>query len=207
MAGASNHRAHPATNVTTMDFRTSIFSRFTRQAAITAAAALLLFLCAGGALAEELMGRVIKVADGDTITVQLANKKKERIRFLGIDAPEHDQAYGAEARTAMNKLANSKMVKVVYEQRDMYGRIVGQVFVDGRDLGMLMLRMGLAWHYKQYSNSKEYAASEEAARQAKVGLWHDPSPVPPWEFRREQKRQRQLNRAATSTPKKIISAQ
>ena len=154
------------------------------------------------ACADELTGRVVKVADGDTITVQLSNKKRERVRFLGIDAPEHDQAYGAEARTAMNKLANSRMVKVVYEQRDMYGRIVGQVFIGERDLGMLMLRMGLAWHYKQYSNSKEYAAAEAAARVAKAGLWHDASPMPPWEFRREQKRQRQLKQAAETTPQK-----
>ena len=67
---------------------------------------------------------------------------------------------------------------------------VGVVRLAGEDMNLRMVDHGLAWHYKQYADEQEpserdaYSAAENAARDARRGLWSDPAPVPPWEWRR-----------------------
>jgi len=135
---------------------------------------------------QRLEGRVVKVADGDTLTV-LVGKKRERIRLSGIDAPESTQAYGVEAREAMIKMVHSKDVVVCYDNRDNYQRIVGRVFVNGMDVGLEMLKQGFAWHYSHFDQTPEYIAAEKAAREARLGLWADPNPINPYEYRKMNK--------------------
>lgn len=144
--------------------------------------------------AATLIGRVVGVADGDTITVLDAASHQHKIRLSGIDAPEKKQPFGQSAKVSLSGLVFSKMVQVETHKIDLYGRSVGRVFVGGRDANLEQLRRGLAWHYKMYEREQPaaeraaYGRAEEEARLSKVGLWSDAHPVAPWEFRHASKK-------------------
>jgi endonuclease YncB( thermonuclease family) len=146
-------------------------------------------------LADELIGKVIKVSDGDTITVLDSNNQKHKIRLKGIDAPESQQAYGDVSTQSLSELVYDKEVLVTWDKKDKYYRILGKVLVDGRDANYLQLKKGLAWYYKQYEsdlNSQDrdaYLKAEEKAKQTNLGLWADLKSIPPWEFRHKGKYQ------------------
>lgn len=149
---------------------------------------LTLILLTWSAAMEALVinGKVIKVQDGDTITI-LAGKTQHKIRLDGIDCPELHQAYGQKARQFTSTLVFGKKVKVLYKDKDRYGRILGTVFtMGGANLNHELMRAGLAWHYTQYSKDKKLAALEKAARKAGRGLWSDKSAIPPWQFRKKK---------------------
>ncbi len=134
-------------------------------------------------LAADFTGRVVGVADGDTITV-LHNGKGERIRLHGIDCPEKRQAFGKRAKQLTSNLVFGKTVTVQPVDRDRYGRTVGVVLLpDGRSLNHELVRAGLAWMYRRYTNDQSLSDLEEEARVARRGLWDDPHAVPPWEWR------------------------
>ncbi len=140
-------------------------------------------LVASQALAADFTGRVVGVSDGDTITV-MHNGKGERIRLHGIDCPEKRQAFGNRAKQFTSKLAFGKTVTVQVVDRDRYGRTVGVVLLpDGRSLNHELVRAGLAWMYRRYSNDQSLSDLEEEARVARRGLWVDTNPIPPWEWR------------------------
>ena len=155
-------------------------------------AAALALLCALAALsrADVIGGRVVGVADGDTITVLDASNSQHRIRLQGIDAPESRQAFGARLKQHLSDLVFNKEVSVEWEKRDRYGRVLGKVLVGGSDACLAQVRAGMAWHYKYYENEQSpgdrrlYAEAEREAREAGRGLWFDPNPIPPWDFRR-----------------------
>ncbi len=147
-------------------------------------------LLASQALAADFSGRVVGVSDGDTITV-LHNGKGERIRLHGIDCPEKRQAFGNRAKQYTSKLVFGKTVTVQFVDRDRYGRPVGVVLLpDGRSLNHELVRAGLAWMYRRYTNDQSLSDLEEEARVARRGLWADPHAVPPWEWRSGRKRYR-----------------
>jgi micrococcal nuclease len=131
-------------------------------------------------------GKVVGVSDGDTIKV-LKDGKQVKIRLAAIDCPEKGQPYGQKAKQFTPDLVAGKVVKVWETDTDRYGRIVGFVFVGDKNLNKELLKAGLAWHYKQYSRDPEMAKLEFQARSAKRGLWAEPDPVPPWEWRRQKK--------------------
>lgn len=139
---------------------------------------------------EVLTGRVVSVADGDTFTVLDSTRTQHRIRLQGIDAPERRQPYSNVSRQHLAELVAGKTVTVNRAKRDRYGRIVGTVLVDGRDVGLEQVRAGLAWHYKYYQMEQtpgdraRYAHAEEQARARRVGLWQEPNAIAPWEYRR-----------------------
>ena len=134
--------------------------------------------------ADEIRGKVVSIADGDTITVLDAAKVQHKIRFQGIDAPEKKQAFGTKSKETLSEKIGEKEVVVQWKEKDRYGRILGEVKLGDRHINLEMVQDGMAWHYKQYSRSKELADAEEQARKAKKGLWVDKEPVPPWEFRK-----------------------
>ena len=158
-------------------------------APIRSAFLILAILAAGAALADEMAGRVVAVADGDTLTVLDAGHQQHRIRLAGIDAPEKRQAFGRAAKEGLSGLAYGRAVTVRWNKRDRYGRIVGVVLVDGTDAGLAQVRAGLAWHYVQYAREQSlqdrqsYAKAEADARAQRRGLWIDSVPVPPWDWR------------------------
>jgi endonuclease YncB( thermonuclease family) len=154
---------------------------------------LLLNLVVFGVSAETILdGRVVEVADGDTLTVLDAQKKTHKIRLLGIDAPEKAQAFGQKSKESLSGLAFQKQVQVRSSKKDRYGRTVGQVFVGNMDVCLEQVKLGMAWHYKTYQREQTpedrvlYDRAESQAREQRVGLWQDPSPIEPSAFRRQK---------------------
>lgn len=139
--------------------------------------------------AETIAGRVVGVADGDTITVLDADNVQHKIRLAGIDAPEKKQAFGNRSKESLSELAYDKTVTVETDKRDKYGRQVGKVVVNGQDVNLVQIERGMGWWYRQYqreqspNDRKLYEAAENAAKAGKRGLWRDADPVPPWEYR------------------------
>lgn len=161
----------------------------------------LVLLCALTALAraDVIRGRVVGVADGDTITVLDASNSQHRIRLQGIDAPESRQAFGSRSKQHLSDLVFDKQVGVEWEKKDQYGRTLGKVLAGGRDVNLEQVRAGMAWHYKHYQGDQSpadrrlYAEAEREAREARRGLWADPDPTPPWDFRRGGRNQPRAN--------------
>ena len=123
------------------------------------------------------------ISDGDTLTVQTDDNQRVRVRLAGIDAPEHDQPYGTAATHSLAALALNRTVRVRRVAEDDYGRMVGVVVADGRDLDAEQVRRGMAWVYRRYSRSRHLYALEAEAKQARRGLWADSNPIPPWDWR------------------------
>lgn len=152
-----------------------------------------LLLTTLAAQAEIITGRVVGVADGDTVTVLDQSNTQHKIRLAGIDAPEKAQAFGQRSKESLSDLLFDKTVTVDTDKRDRYGRKVGKILVDGTDANLVQIERGLAWHYKAYAHEQPvqdretYAAAEVAARGHRRGLWRDAEPVAPWEFRRRGK--------------------
>lgn len=157
------------------------------------AAALLLAFVAQFSQAATLQGRVVGVADGDTITVLSADKRQYKIRLAGIDAPEKKQAFGSRAKETLSRLVFDQPVTVEYSKWDRYGRIVGKVELGGHDVNLELLREGSAWVYRQYvrelseSDRQLYLETERKAQRDSAGLWRDREPEPPWEWRRTKR--------------------
>ena len=151
---------------------------------------LLIFSVCTASASKIIQGKVVSVADGDTITVLDAEKNQHKIRLQGIDAPEKAQAFGAKSKQALYEMVHGKTVQVSFEKSDKYGRILGKVLLDGQDICHQQIKAGLAWHYKKYQNQQPlvdreaYSASETAAKNEKLGLWSDPRPMAPWDFRK-----------------------
>jgi endonuclease YncB( thermonuclease family) len=137
-----------------------------------------------GTESRTLDGRVVGIADGDTLTL-LVVREQVRVRLAQIDAPESDQPYGKKAKAALSALAFGKRARVEVVDIDRYERTVGEVFVNGIDVNREMVREGHAWAYTKYSHTTEIIELEDAARAAKKGLWALPENQrePPWLWR------------------------
>src|SRR5712691_4287496 len=106
-----------------------------------------------GASAEQFTGKVVAIADGDTIQVLRAGKAV-KVRLYGVDAPEKAQSFGTQARKFTGDLVFQQTVTVAIRDTDRYGRLVGEVRLpDGRSLGHELVRAGLAWEYRQPSRA------------------------------------------------------
>jgi endonuclease YncB( thermonuclease family) len=151
---------------------------------------------ATSAAEQTLTGRVVSVADGDTVTVLDAENTQHRIRLSGIDAPESHQAFGSRSKQSLSDLVFGRDVAVLYSKTDQYGRLVGKIMFDGQDANLVQVKAGMAWHYKEYQREQTpedrdlYARAEEEARAQHRGLWQDPNPIEPSQFRREQREER-----------------
>lgn len=133
--------------------------------------------------AHEIAGIVTKVSDGNTIQLTDAQGVQHKIRLLDIDAPEAGQTFGAKSTARLNALVGGKPVRVTYSQTDKYGRILGTVWLDGRDVNLQMVSEGMAWCY-HYSKNDRYAAAQSAARTRRIGLWANPNAQDPWAYRK-----------------------
>lgn len=142
--------------------------------------------------AAELVGKVTKVSDGDTIWVTAADGKREKVRMDRIDAPESKQEYGAESTRFLAELIAEKTVRVSYAKRDRYGRVLGIVYattngVENVDVNLAMVATGHAWHYSHFDKTPAYAEAERTARASRFGLWSLPNPVNPYAFRKRNR--------------------
>lgn len=139
--------------------------------------------------ADSLDGKVVRILDGDTVEVLDARKRTHRVRLAGIDAPESKQPFGAKAKRALSSLVGGKTLTVDWHKRDRYDRLVGKLMLDGADVNLALVRAGYAWWYREYageqspSDRRLYEAAEKAARRDGVGLWSDPRPIAPWDWR------------------------
>jgi micrococcal nuclease len=149
-------------------------------------------------------GLVVAISDGDTITLLTEDKQQLKIRLAGIDAPEKKQAFGTKARDHLASRIFKHDVEVDLRKKDQYGRFLGVIYIGGVDINQSMVQDGYAWFYKHYAKdqpkeeAQRYAKAEADARSKQRGLWADPNPVPPWEFRKEAKEEARAAKAATS---------
>ena len=132
---------------------------------------------------KQLYLKVVGVHDGDTITGLAEDQKQFKIRLDAIDAPELGMPFGQASRKALSEKVFGKQVEVIVKTKDRYGRTVGHVLLDKRDMNLEMLEEGMAWHYAHYDHNKRLADAEQEARGNRVGLWSDPNPVAPWDWR------------------------
>ncbi|AXG75135.1 nuclease [Flavobacterium arcticum] len=140
---------------------------------------------------KTFTGKVVSIKDGDTFEV-LYDGFAERIRLAEIDCPESKQAFGKAAKKYASDLCYGQIVTVESGgKRDQYGRVVGTVITqDGINVNEELVKAGLAWHYKNYSDSELLAEIENKARAKKVGLWADRNPTAPWQWRRKNRNHR-----------------
>ena len=158
---------------------------------VTAAIACMLALVAVDCSSREISGRVTAVADGDSLTITDSTRRSYRVRLQGIDAPERAQPFSNASKAALSKLVFGRDVVVVPQKTDQYGRIVGKLLVNDRDVALEQLRSGLVWFYTHFENEMapadraRYLAAQREARLARRGLWAGDRPTPPWQFRRK----------------------
>ncbi|MDX1733554.1 MAG: thermonuclease family protein [Halioglobus sp.] len=135
--------------------------------------------------AFDIVGRVVRVADGDTISVLDANNKQHKVRFFGIDAPERDQPQGDAAQLALARLVEDRDVGVVVIETDDYGRSVGTVYRGNLNINQAMVKGGYAWWYRYHApHERHLEAAEQGAREQARGVWSEANPVAPWDWRR-----------------------
>ena len=152
---------------------------------------ILVLLIAVPGLSWAWSGRVVGIADGDTITV-LRDKEQVKIRLYGIDTPERHQAFGNKAKQFTAKFVHGKVVEVEPVDVDRYGRTVALVTTFERSVNEELVNAGFAWVYTRYCDRpicERWKVLEYEARDAKRGLWNDPHAIPPWEFRRDKRSQ------------------
>jgi len=144
---------------------------------------ILIFALPSLAISATLQGRVVGVADGDTVTILTPERQQVKIRLGQIDAPEKAQPFGQRSKQSLSDLIVGKEVRVKVETTDRYGRTVGRIFQDDIDVNLEQVKRGMAWAYRQYLTDKAFLDAEHTAKAAKIGLWSESNPTPPWEYR------------------------
>jgi endonuclease YncB( thermonuclease family) len=145
-------------------------------------------LLAHSALAETILGRVVGVSDGDTITVLTRERKQIKVRLASIDAPEKSQPFGERAKKSLSDLCFGKDVRLEAEGEDRYGRIIATVYVGDINANAAQVWRGMAWVFDRYApkDSPLFVIQGEASK-ARRGLWRESSSIAPWEWRRQKR--------------------
>jgi micrococcal nuclease len=136
---------------------------------------------------DTFIAKVIGVSDGDTIVVLTEKNLQVKIRLEGIDCPESNQDFGERAKQTTVKLCFDKEVRIQKTGEDRYGRTLAYIYVGDLCINKELIKLGMAWHYKQYNKDKELARLEDEARAKKLGVWSLPHPISPWDFRHTKK--------------------
>lgn len=145
------------------------------------------------AIGQDLYGKVISIADGDTLTVLDSQQQTHKVRLSGIDAPEKSQAFGQASKQSLGDQVYGKLVVIDWNKRDRYGRIIGKVLLGSQDINLMQIQRGMAWHYKKYENEQDvedrsiYGQAEYIAQRDRRGLWEDSNPTPPWDYRKSKR--------------------
>lgn len=153
--------------------------------------------------AETLTGKVVAIADGDTLTLLDGEKKQVKVRLHGIDAPERAQPFYNKAKNALGDLVHEKEVRIeIKGPDDRYGRKIGVVKIGECNVNAKLVKDGWAWHFVKYApDDKELAAAEKEARKEKRGLWADSKPpVAPWDWRKLSAKEREEKRKGAEKP-------
>lgn len=159
-----------------------------------------------------LQGRIVRVTDGDTVTLLDERQTLHKIRLAGIDAPESAMPYGQQAALHLAALVLGKAVEAVTYKQDRYGRTVATLMLGEQDVNLAMLQAGLAWHYKHYAKeqpaaqAQAYAQAEALARTRNLALWQDSDPDEPWNWRKNRRARPPQSVGAIMLGKFAISA-
>lgn len=139
---------------------------------------------------QETAYKVIGIKDGDTF-VLLIDGKEQTVRFAHIDCPEKKQPFGNKAKQFVSEACFGAYVTLIINDKNKYDRnkrlIAEIILTDGRNLNKELVKNGLAWHFKKYSDSEEYAQLEIEAKNDKIGIWSESNPVAPWNWRKSKK--------------------
>ena len=140
---------------------------------------------------SQIEGRVVGVADGDTITILDADKKQYKLRLAYIDAPEKAMPFGQAAKSNLSDLVFEQQVTAYIDDVDRYGRGVARISKAEQDINLAQVNAGFAWHYTTYAKKtqsrtsfQQYEAAQSKAQTQRTGLWQDSNPTPPWDWRR-----------------------
>lgn len=128
----------------------------------------------------------------------LHNGRAVKVRMANIDAPEvghagmggkppnsqKSQAFGKQSRESLLEMVGKKQVQIDSQAVDQYGRIVGLISVDGRNVNQEQVKRGMAWEYSHYHSDKTYLSLQSDAQQAQRGLWAQTNPQAPWQWRK-----------------------
>ena len=145
----------------------------------------LMMFSLSGLADENIYGRVVSVADGDTLTILDAEFQQHKVRLAGIDAPEKAMPFGQVSKQKLAEICFEKQAEITIVNIDRYGRTVGDVVCDGVHANEEMVKAGYAWVYRHYDRGFEaFYPLEQEAKDAKLGLWSDSEPTPPWQWRR-----------------------
>lgn len=131
--------------------------------------------------------KVVGISDGDTMTCLTDDKRQVKIRFDQIDAPETGQGFGGASKRALSDMIHGKTVNLDTKEQDKYGRTVAEVYYDGKNVNKEMVALGMAWAYREYVKDQEYLDLENAARRASLGIWSEPNPIYPSDYRRAKR--------------------
>jgi len=138
----------------------------------------------------DFTGKVVKVTDGDTINVLEAGNVLHKVRLTGIDAPERGQPYGRKSQEYLAGMVAGKQVLIESDKQDRYGRDLGKIILNGKDINQEQVKAGMAWWYRYYKKQQPpddqmaYEAAESSAKANRLGLWADTNPINPYEWRR-----------------------
>lgn len=149
---------------------------------------LILLLLAPALQARTTDCRVVGISDGDTFTCLTANRKTIKVRLAEIDAPENNQPFGKKSRQRLASLIHQQHVKLAVTGEDRYHRTLATVYnSQGQNVNLIMVQQGMAWAYKQYATTPIYAQAEQIARNKRLGLWQDHSPIEPHLWRHSKR--------------------
>lgn len=132
--------------------------------------------------------RILKVKDGDTFDYLDCNGDIHTVRLAGIDTPEKGQVFGNKAKEKLSSLLKSGKITMLRTGSGNHKRLAMEVFVDGIDINLELVKCGLAWREPRFDKSGKYIQAEADAKKAKLGLWNDPNSIAPWEYRANQKK-------------------
>jgi endonuclease YncB( thermonuclease family) len=153
---------------------------------------------------ELIEGKVVEVESGDSFLIK-SDGNIQSVKLLLVDAPDLGQIHFDESRKALSRLIRKKEVRVVVHAADTAGTFHGNVYQKGRDVGLLLVEMGMAWYFDRHAETESaagrqaYADAQASASMAREGLWLDRKPEAPWIFRHEQP-VRDIVKAETSAP-------
>lgn len=144
----------------------------------------ILFLSINSYANGRVVGYVIGITDGDTLTILDNSKQLHKIRLANIDAPEKSQDFGMVSKKNLSNICFKQSAIAEIQSKDRYGREVGVVYCKQIEANYKQVNDGFAWAYRKYSNDPKYLNVEAQAKYKKSGLWQMSSPIPPWEYRR-----------------------
>ncbi|UXC19992.1 MULTISPECIES: thermonuclease family protein [Comamonas] len=134
---------------------------------------------------------IVGISDGDTLTARCGAPgayEQIKIRLGGIDAPESRQPFGQKSKQNLSDLCFQAQAEITPKSKDRYGRTIADVRCGGLDAGQHQVATGMAWYYVKYGKGYEWLQSiEESARVSELGVWSEPNPVPPWDWRKSKR--------------------